>query len=177
MSPILANASALHFQVTLTYAAALVRQAIRAFLWRSTGVQFVVALGLLIALFCWCVIRGDRSWLVGALGAALAIICCLALMVYVMHFRNTVGKFNAMVDPNALFAGTDSTFCIKSSLGETTMPWSSITEVWCFPNFWLLLFSRAQFITLPLEKLTVEHRAFITERIQKYGGKVTARRG
>ncbi len=36
-----------------------------------------------------------------------------------------------------------------------------ITEVWRFPRFWLILYSRSQFSTLPLDCLDEETQDFI----------------
>ncbi|KQZ30488.1 hypothetical protein [Duganella sp. Root1480D1] len=42
----------------------------------------------------------------------------------------------------------------------------------CYSGFWLLLFSKAQFITLPLETVSQEMQAFVLKSVQASGGKV-----
>jgi hypothetical protein len=45
--------------------------------------------------------------------------------------------------------------------------------VWQFRDFWLLFFSPAQFITLPLADLDSEARDLILSRVRSHGAKVT----
>jgi hypothetical protein len=48
----------------------------------------------------------------------------------------------------------------------------TVTAVRCFPEFWLMLFSRAQFVTLPLADLDIEARELILDRVKSHGGNV-----
>lgn len=49
----------------------------------------------------------------------------------------------------------------------------AITEIWQFPDYWLLFFSRAQFITLPLADLDPEAQELILDRAKSHGAKVS----
>ena len=62
---------------------------------------------------------------------------------------------------------------MASAIGTTTFNWSTIKEIWQFDDFWLLLFSRAQFATLPTACLPAEMRDFIAEKVRSAGGKVS----
>ena len=102
--------------------------------------------------------------MVGFLIATVLFVGVFLAVVYVSHLRNTMGRFRQMRTPEATFGYDEQQFTITSELGSTTMPWSAITEVWRFPRFWLLLFSRSQFVTLPLDCLDEQARAFITRK-------------
>ena len=111
--------------------------------------------------------RGDRSWIVGSLAATLFFVGVCFLFIYIAHYRNTVGRFRQMRIPEATLSYTEEQFTLTSELGSATLPWSSIIEIWCYPRFWLILFSRSQFATLPLDCLDAETQAFITRKTQR----------
>ncbi|MFZ4732759.1 MAG: YcxB family protein [Pirellulales bacterium] len=52
------------------------------------------------------------------------------------------------------------------------IPWSTVTAVWRFPTFWLLVFSQSQFITIPLESLPLDVRSRIEASVEKAVGMV-----
>jgi hypothetical protein len=110
--------------------------------------------------------QGDRSWFVGALLALLVFVGVFFLVIYLAHIRNTVGRFRQMRVPEATLSCTEDHFTVSSELGSATMPWSAITEIWHHPRFWLILFSKSQFSTLPLDCLNDDTRAFIIRKTQ-----------
>ena len=159
-------------QSTLAYTESIVREAVLAFWRRTVGVGLFVALGLLLCSLSFFVWRGDRSWVVGALGAFLVFGLGFALLVYFVHLRNALAKFRGMGTPTAMLSLDDASFTMSSGLGSTCLQWSAVTEVWRFPSFWLVLFSKAQFVTLPLASVTAEAQAFLLSRVSAAGGKV-----
>jgi hypothetical protein len=46
--------------------------------------------------------------------------------------------------------------------------------VWRFDSLWLLLFSKARFVTLPLEDVPSPMQTFILGRVKASGGKISA---
>jgi hypothetical protein len=93
--------------------------------------------------------------------------------LFFVHYRNSVHKFRALGNaPRAELTATASTLSFSSAAGTASMPWSSVCEVWRFPTFWLLLFSKAHFVTLPLADVSPELQEFILERVRATGGKI-----
>jgi hypothetical protein len=153
-------------EIHLTYTEPLIRRAVLRFWWRTTGWGFMLPI---IACLAWLAVllwTGDRSWQVGVLGTVLTMAFALAATLYVVHWRNSLAKLRALGEPSATLVTTDTTLTMSSSAGSTTLPWSAIQEVWQFPECWLLLFSKAQFVTLPLADVTPEARAFILQRVR-----------
>ena len=111
-----------------------------------------------------------RYWLAFHRSSALGLVFMSAL--YVIHFRNAVRKFNAMGNPCAELTVSKESFTLSSGLGTTTLRWSAVSELWQFPEVWLLFFSKAQFITLPLEGLSQESMAAIVQNVEVAGGKI-----
>jgi hypothetical protein len=132
----------------------------------------LVALAFLIGMLAFLLFDGDRSWRVGALAVAVIFGTAFVVAIYVVHYRNAVRKFKDMGSPQATIKASESSFTVTSGAGSSTLPWSSVTEVWQFKNVWLLLFSKAQFITLPLSCVSPEFREFVVQRVSSTGGKI-----
>jgi drug/metabolite transporter (DMT)-like permease len=159
-------------EATLIYSETLLRQAVFAFWRRSVGVGFIVALlvgalGLIVL-----IAQGVASWLAGALAAVLVLGIGFAAAVYFVHYRKSLRKFRQMDKPQATFRADESSFTMSSDIGTTTLQWSAVKELWQFPGVWLLLYSKAQFSTLPLACLSPETQAYIVQRVRASGGKV-----
>jgi YcxB-like protein len=159
-------------QVTLHYDEQLLRRVVLSFWWRVVGPSTVVALLVAVAGLVMVISNGDRSWFVGFLGTVVGMCVIFIVMVYVIHYRNVMHKFGAMGNPEATLVASEESFSLSSGLGSSTLRWASIKEVWQFPTFWLLLFSKAQFVTIPLADLTPDAKAFIVARVQDAGGKI-----
>jgi len=156
----------------LTYTEQLIARAVFAFWRRSIGIGLGVAVATMLGLLVWSVSEGDRSWLVGLMAATVLLGIFLPLLVYVIHHRNSISKFRDMAEPIAEFIAEEDEFTLASSRGTTTLKWAAVTEVWRFESFWLLLFSKAQFVTLPLDGLSEQMRIFVLEKIRACGGKI-----
>ena len=159
-------------RATLRYTEDIVARAVFEFWRRSIGIGIGVAIAIMIGLLIWRVTDGDRSWFVGLLAAIVLLGILLPLMVYVVHYRNSMSKFRDMAEPIAEFVADEDEFTMSSSRGTTTLKWGAVTEVWCFESLRLLLFSKAQFVTLPLEGLSEQMRSFVLERVRAGGGKI-----
>jgi hypothetical protein len=161
-------------EATLIYTEQLIRTAVLAFWRRTVGVGFVFAIaavaGGLVA-FLWF---GVTSWVVGALATVLVFAVAFAVTLYVVHYRNAITKLRQMPSFRATFVAEEWQFSVTSELGSSTLPWSSVQDLWRFERCWLLLFSKAQFITLPLECLPTEMQSFILQRMQAAGSKNAA---
>lgn len=165
-------ASAMSHEATLIFTEPLLRAAVFAFWRRSIGVGFVVALLLVAISLGFLLVQGDTSWVVGALAAVLFFGVAFAAALYLLHYRAALRKFRAMGNPQATFRVDESSFTLVSSVGTVTYQWSAIKELWRFPKVWLVLFSPAQFSTLPVECLPPEMQAYVLQRVRVAGGKI-----
>ncbi len=77
-----------------------------------------------------------------------------------------------MRTPEAMIELGEERLRFSSDVGTTELEWSLITEVWLFPDFWLLFVSRAQFMTVPAADLDPEARNFILAKAKSHGAKV-----
>ncbi|MHC5540533.1 YcxB family protein [Singulisphaera rosea] len=132
---------------------------------RQLGALFFIMVGLMILTLAGFLWYHERGWIVGFLMATVVFVGIFLVMIYVSHFRQTIGRFRRMRTPMATMAYDEENVCLTSELGSSTIPWSSITEVWKHPRFWLLLISPSTFVTLPLDCLEEQDRDFITRKI------------
>lgn len=95
------------------------------------------------------------------------------LGLFLVHYRNAFRKLREMGPPRARFIAEGSTFTIESNVGTSTLQWMAIKEIWRFPTFWLLLFSKAQFMTIPCASVSPEMSGFVLENVRKAGGTIS----
>ena len=158
--------------ITLRYSEALLRRAVRAFWWRTTGWTYVAAFALLSCASSYLVWKGDRSWLVGVLGAVLVLAITFAVALYIIHYRGTIGRLRRMRTPEATIEIGEEKFRISSDVGTSELAWTAVTEVWSFPEFLLVFLSKAQFITLPTKDLGAHACELILSKAMANGAKV-----
>lgn len=159
-------------ETTLVYNESLIKKAVLSFWWRIIGVKFIVAIVLLNIGLAYGFCVGEKSWLMGIYATTLFFAITFMVALYLIHYRNSIQKFKAMGNPQASLTLSKDSFSLSSGAGSATLPWSSVTEVWQFPDFWLLFFSKSQFSTLPIANLSPELQNFIVERINHTGGKI-----
>ena len=160
-------------EISLNYSQQIIRQAVFGFWWRVVGFRYLVALTLVAVGLAAQLLRGNSSWFVGILASVLVLGIGFMVAIYVVHYRNALDKLQTMGPPHATLAVADTSFTLSSGAGTSTLPWTSIVEVWKLKTCWLILFSKAQFVTLPLNDLSTEAQAFIRERVKASGGKVS----
>ena len=154
---------------SLCYTESLVRLAVWRFSARVIGWIYPLAVVLVLAWIVFDLLRGDHSWLVGAMGAVLAIALIFPLVIYRNQLSAALFKFRALQGEPAVFQISESSFTIRSAAGSAELPWSAITEVWRYDDCWLLLFSKAHFMTFPLENVTSKMQSSVLERIREKG--------
>src|SRR5688572_795654 len=109
--------------IQLHYSEPMIRRAVRAFWMRVVGWPFLVATLLVSASLVSLLAVGDRSWLVGAIGAALALVVLFAVALYVVHYRGSVGRFRRLKTPEATFDPGEHRFRVTSDAGLVEVPW------------------------------------------------------
>jgi hypothetical protein len=156
--------------VSVQYSRPLLLAAVRAFwlrvITRRLGWKYLLALILVGIATTQRISAGDRSsgflmFLLGALAFALLFV----FAVYFVRRRHALARFRQMGSPNALFTFRDDDFTVASDLGSSTIPWRTVTDVWRYPEFWLLFLSPGQFITLPMSPVPPATREFISSKL------------
>lgn len=154
--------------VQVTYSENIVRDAVRTFVWRRIIVgqkALWVAEAAMVVFLVWLLWKGEQGWLVGVVGVAVIIALCLPIVAWIAHYRNTVGKFRRMSSRRADFTFLDEGFEIVSELGAAKIPWSTVTEIWERSNYWMIFTAPNQFMTLPVETVSLTDRKFLRSKI------------
>lgn len=155
--------------VSVQYSKGLLVAAVRAFWLRTVirrlGWRYLLALLLVGVATAQRISAGDQSWFVPFMLGILAFAILFVFAVYFVRRYHALARFRQMSSPQAVFTFRDDDFTMASDLGSSTLPWRTITEVWRYPDFWLLFVSRGQFITLPLSTVEPATREFISSRL------------
>jgi hypothetical protein len=155
--------------VTLHYTPALVRRAAFAYVRRGLGRGGWVALAVSVATLGYLVLSERDSWLAGAASGVGAAFFLFLVGLYFLHYRQGMAKLARMGEPHAVLQLTDSNLVVASQAGSSSIPWGTFTDLWRFPDFWLLIVDKGQFMTLPLSDLTEDARSFIVSRLGANG--------
>ena len=164
-------------EFTLRFSPALVRSAVFGFWWRSIGLRYLLVQSVLAHCVAWLALQGDRSWMIGAFGAVLIFGATIPVVLLVTQYRQALAKLRGMKNPEARIAVGEAGLTITSDGARSEIPWSMVIGVWRFSGFWLLVFSRSQFITIPLESVPLDAQSRIVASVEKAGGKVLGRAG
>src|SRR6188768_1670620 len=117
-------------ETTLEYTVPLLREAVRGFWYRTVGIGMFLAPLFCAAALAFQLSQGERSWVVGVTAAGVLFGVVFVVSVYVVHYKNSIRKFRSMGSPSATFQVTGDSFTVSSAAGTTTLPWSSVTELW-----------------------------------------------
>ena len=142
-----------------------------AFWWRRTGWGYLLGMIFLLAITASAIVMGNRSWWISFSVATLTFGVLVAAALFIAHRRRSVRSLRAMRTPEAVMELDDEHFRVRSDLGDSRLAWNAITQVWRFPDFWLLLLSPAQFLTVPTADLTPTAQEWILTRVKTAGGK------
>lgn len=160
------------FDATLHYSKPLMRRVVFAFWRRTVGIAFPLVLVVLATLIMVCAGLYGMNWFLTLLAAVVILGTLLIFVIFVTHYRHLMARFGKLESPNATLVVSSEQFTVTSDLGSSTMTWRTISEIWCFPEFWLVMFSKSQFMTLPLSGISTEVQQFIREQVEKAGGSV-----
>jgi hypothetical protein len=156
----------------LRFSPSLSRKAVLCFWWRTIGLRYLFALAAYATCVTLLVWQGDRSWLVGAFGAGLIFSVVMPAAIVWTHMRKSSAKLRQLTNPEARLAVAEDYFTVTTDLGKADIRWSSVTALWRFRDFWLVILEAPQFITVPLEFLPTEVRNTLVANIEKAGGRI-----
>lgn len=112
----------------------------------------------------------------GALSVMSATVFGMTLLiysaVYVVGLRRALAKRDLFKDGKACYTLTEEKIAVSSSLGSSTVAWSLISEVRCYPDLLLLGFGGAGFSTLPVSQMPEDALVFLLERARAGGAKI-----
>ena len=118
------------------------------------------------------IVHGDRSWLVGALGATVFVLLVFAQQIRSAHMRDSIKKLQRLNDGKILLSASDDGLTFESSTGSMLMRWNDLKEVRLNRDYWLLLRAPNDFSTLPLANIAEGLQADLLSRFRAAGVRV-----
>ena len=158
--------------IKLEYSEVFIRDAIRHYWWKQIGPVFPLVTLSLTVFLVYRLIDGDRTWLIGALGAVIILGLATMIAIYVVHLRRALQRLERMKKPEATLELGEDQFRISSDVGSSEIKWSLISHLWCFDNVWLLFFSAGEFMTLPINDMSAESKSFLISKAKANGAKI-----
>ena len=147
----MADVEAAEDRFTVTYDEATVRRAVRTFMWRRLfATAWFAGVAVLILALAAAGLSSRSALLLWSAGFLLALTSSLVLLVWRAHLGGGLGRLRAMSPPAVEVIVSPGRLAFRSSLGEAALPWSSFTEVWRTPTFWLLFTAPGSFNVLPV---------------------------
>jgi YcxB-like protein len=160
-------------EAQLVFTEPLLRRVVRCYRWRRWGRMYAILIPLAVAWLAWLAIYDQDRYMTGFVAALTILLISTAIGAGVALRIQLLRNFRKLGGAPTQFRAEASTFTISSPISTQTWAWSIVTEIWRFPDFWLLMFGRSNFITLPVASTSEELRAFVAERVQAAGGKVS----
>jgi len=161
--------SGIQIEHRAVYTEAMVRDAVRTFVWRRVVAQqkgLWLACAALLAYLLFLLSLGERGWLVGALAVVVTLPPLILAVAWRAHSRQSLGRLRAMPTPQARFSFDEEGLAVESGLGGGRLAWSAFEDVWERPGYWMLFTGTAQFMTLPLGDLAPADLQSLRERLR-----------
>ena len=159
-------------QIQARYTESLVRRTAMKFWVRYIGWRGFAAVAILAAAVAYLLIIGDSSWYVSVFGTVLVLAILFGSLIYFVNRHRTLATFRRMAEPTATFGFSNDAISTRSDLGSGEVSWRAITQIWTFPEAWLVFVAKGSYFTIPTESLTEEVRQFIHDKVHEHGGKV-----
>jgi len=139
---------------------AMVRRAVRVFLWRRVYARSWLWLGVVALLFVSVVVEAGSV-------AVLAVACAIGGIFLWLQWANTLKRVRRMTPPEANVTFAEAKMTLSSSAGRATLAWPDCTEMWDLGGVLMLFSAPFQFILLPLDGLSPEMVAFVRARLPR----------
>lgn len=158
--------------IKLYYSEKMVREAVKLYWYRQTGIAFPVSTLLLATYVSYLFISGNHSWYVGVLGTIALIAIILIPSFYFIHLNRSLNHLKEMKEPEAYLELTDKRLIMYSDLGRSEIVWATIKKVWCFNNILLLVFPAGEFVSLPLGNMPDEAKDYLISKAKENGADI-----
>jgi YcxB-like protein len=155
------------YSFDLEYSKTLVKRAVFFFCRKTIGVTFLVVILLTFGVSLFQIHNGSTSWTFWG-GIVVSLMGALfSLALFLGHYRNSMARFNKIGEKKAQMTLTDQNITFTSSAGNVSFPWAAIYDIWKADDFWLILFSKNNFMTLPLKNVPAEAQNLLLQKTSK----------
>jgi hypothetical protein len=165
------DAHRVEHQAHVVYDREIIAEAARRFVLRSIRWDGFAVFFVLLGVLAYLIVSGDRSWIVGLVGALVVLMAIFGVALYVVPYRRSLSRFERMSSKTADLSFNESGLRTTSDLGQQEFRWQLVDRVWTYPHVWLL-FVGGTYMTLPPQDLDQETKRFVLDQIKRHGGRV-----
>jgi hypothetical protein len=161
----------MNHQFTIQFSEEHIKYACRKFFARFVGIGFPVACLLVAAVAVFRMISGKTDLLAGIFLTVAVVGVVFVGTAYFQRRAHALSHFH-QTGETVSYELSEEFFKAKSGLGSTEVKWESFKAIWTFPKVWLLMFDRANYLTLPADQISNDIKEFLKRKIISVGGKV-----
>ncbi len=161
----------MEYRAHVVYDRDVIAEAARRFAFRSIRWDGFAVFSVMVGVLAYLIATGDRSWIVGLVGAVVLFAAIVGVALFVVPYRRSLARFERMSTKTAELSFTESGLKMTSDLGQQEFRWQLVERAWTYPRVWLL-FVGGTYMTLPPRNLDEETKRFILEQIKQHGGRV-----
>ena len=151
--------------IHLNYTEELTKKSVLYYSWSITGHLFVTALILLVLCLVFLIQYDGSSLVITLITFTLIIVPSFLGMIYYITRRRALDKFRKLEDGKVLFGITEDYFSIKVGQAITRLPWTSISRIHQYDEFWVVILRPTGYFTLPTYNLMQEDKDFILGKV------------
>lgn len=151
----------------MVYQPGLLAKGVWLYFYEIVGIWFPVVLCGLACFVIWQVLDGNRSWVVGAVGAFVALVVLIVGALLVVHLRRAGSNTRALGSSTVMLSVGADGLGFSSVLGNATIPWSRVEAIRSYRGLYLLRFQGGGYSAIPASGLGVEFVNEIRERISQ----------
>lgn len=153
---------------------AILRDAVRFYIWRRGVVAEKLIWAIVAAMAClflWLLAQGRRDWLVWVVGAAILVPIIVVLLGWFVLLRQKLRHLSGMPSRRGSVVLGNDGIRLVSDMGESAVPWASVTEYWQRPGYWMIFLAPNQFFTLPLAGIAPDDLAALKADLDHKAGR------
>jgi hypothetical protein len=153
-----------HFEVI--YGESLLRDAVRAYVLQRFVVEqkrLWLLSGLMLALAGYFAWKGQPPWTIALAASGALMAPALTALGWWVHLSNTLGALKQLRSPRASIGFRDDALELASDVGSGELPWSSLTEIWERPGYWMIFTGKNRFNVIPMSGASESVRAWFRD--------------
>jgi hypothetical protein len=150
-------------EISVTFSEEIVRASVRKQWLNLIGTSGFATLAVLIALFVYLVVSGDRGWFFGFGTALLLLFGGIIIFGYFRLLSFSMSKFRSMDTPTATFRFNDDGIAVSADTGRTEVAWKLVEKILQTKDVWVIIVAGGG-LSLPTDRLDDDLRNFILQR-------------
>jgi len=143
-------------EITVKYTKDIILHAAACFLRRTFGISGFIALIFVTVLGVGLLVSGIRTWYTMLFVSLSVVMTAIIIFVYVIYRKRAATSLEQLDDGKVLFQITEDNITISNRLGTSSVKWEAFQQLWQFKQVWLLIVSKGQYVTLPVDQFPNE---------------------